>query len=283
MKGLLRGIGYFLLYMVFTIVIQVALSFLIIQIAAGIGITGQAEIEDFANKNILGMTIVSGILTILFLYLIFKIPKKDIRNEWKLNSFAFRDILKPCVLTFSLSSVFSLLTLNADIENSRLIASSAEYYSSMVPFLGTVLMILNLLVIAPIAEELALRGIVYTRIEKKSNHIVAIIVSAVLFGLMHFMAGGIILVAGTAIMGLVFGLLIYKYKSLWVCIIAHICANLPDFIYTKERMTSYGVKIGLICVFSVAFLAVLFWIFREKSANNKFDNSLEYNQNNARW
>ena len=278
MKGLLRGIGYFLLYMVFTIVIQVALSFVIIQIAAGIGITGQAEIEDFANKNILGMTIVSGILTILFLYLIFKIPKKDIRNEWKLNSFAFRDILKPCVLTFSLSSVFSLLTLNADIENSRLIASSAEYYSSMVPFLGTVLMILNLLVIAPIAEELALRGIVYTRIEKKSNHIVAIIVSAVLFGLMHFMAGGIILVAGTAIMGLVFGL-----KSLWVCIIAHICANLPDFIYTKERMTSYGVKIGLICVFSVAFLAVLFWIFREKSANNKFDNSLEYKQNNARW
>ena len=268
MKGLLRGIGYFLLYMVFTIVIQVALSFLIIQIAAGIGITGQAEIEDFANKNILGMTIVSGLLTVLFLYLWFKIPKKDIRKEWKLNSFAFRDIIKTCVLTFSLSSVFSLLTLNADIENSRLIASSAEYYSSMVPFLGTVLMILNLLVIAPIAEELALRGIVYTRIEKKSNHIVAIIVSAVLFGLMHFMAGGIILVAGTAIMGLVFGLLIYKYKSLWVCIIAHICANLPDFIYTKERMTSYGVKIGLICVFSVAFLAVLFWIFREKSANN---------------
>ena len=268
MKGLLRGIGYFLLYMVFTIVIQVALSFVIIQIAAGIGITGQAEIEDFANKNILGMTIVSGILTILFLYLIFKIPKKDIRNEWKLNSFAFRDIIKTCVLTFSLSSVFSLLTLNADIENSRLIASSAEYYSSMVPFLGTVLMILNLLVIAPIAEELALRGIVYTRIEKKSNHIVAIIVSAVLFGLMHFMAGGIILVAGATIMGLAFGLLMYKYKSLQICIIAHICANLPDFIYSKERFASSDLKIGLVGVFSVVLLATLFWIFREKSANN---------------
>ena len=275
MKGLLRGIGYFLLYMVFTIVIQVALSFLIIQIAAGIGITGQAEIEDFANKNILGMTIVSGILTVLFLYLIFKLPKKDIRNEWKLNSFAFRDILKPCVLTFSLSSVFSLLTLNADIENSRLIASSAEYYSSMVPFLGTVLMILNLLVIAPIAEELALRGIVYTRIEKKSNHIVAIIVSAVLFGLMHFMAGGIILVAGTAIMGLVFGLLMYKYRSLWLCIIAHICANLPDFIYSKERFASGGLKICLICVFIVVFLAALIWIFSEKRQCTKCNNTDE--------
>ena len=268
MKGLLRGIGYFLLYIVFTIAVQVVLSIVVVQIAPGMGITGQTQIEDFANKNILGMTIVSGLLTVLFLYLWFKIPKKDIRKEWNLNSFAFRDLIKACLLSFSLSSVFSLLTLNVDIENSRLITDSAQYYSSMVPYMGTILMVLNLLVIAPAVEELALRGIVYTRIEKKSNHIVAIIVSAVLFGLMHFMAGGIILVAGTAIMGLVFGLLIYKYKSLWVCIIAHICANLPDFIYTKERMTSYGVKIGLICVFSVAFLAVLVWIFREKSANN---------------
>ena len=105
MKGLLRGIGYFLLYMVFTIVIQVALSFVIIQIAAGIGITGQAEIEDFANKNILGMTIVSGILTILFLYLIFKIPKKDIRNEWKLNSFAFRDYKNMCADIFLIKCI----------------------------------------------------------------------------------------------------------------------------------------------------------------------------------
>ena len=280
MKGLLRGIGYFLLYMVFTIAVQIVLSIVIAQIAAGTGVAGQTEIEDFVNKNILGMTIVSGLLTVLCLYLMFKIPKKDIRNEWKLNGFDLLNLIKACLMSFSLSSVISLLTLNVDIENSRLIAASAQYYSSKVPFMGTILMILNLLVIAPFVEELALRGIIYTRIEKELKPIVAIIVSAVLFGLMHFMAGGIILVAGATIMGLAFGLLMYKYKSLWVCIIAHICANLPDFIYTKERMTSYGVKIGLICVFSVAFLAVLFWIFREKSANNKFDNSLEYKQIN---
>ena len=47
MKGLLRGIGYFLLYMVFTIVIQVALFIVIVLIAGGMGITGQAQIEDF--------------------------------------------------------------------------------------------------------------------------------------------------------------------------------------------------------------------------------------------
>ena len=269
MKGLLRGIGYFLLYMAFTIAIQVALSIVIVQIAAGMGITGQTQIQDFVNKNILGMTIVSGMLTVLFLYFWFKIPKKDIRKEWKLNSFALRDLIKVCLLSFSVSSVFSLLTLNVDIENSRLIAVSAQYYSSMVTYMGTILMVLNVLVIAPVAEELALRGIIYTRIEKELKPIVAIIVSAVLFGLMHFMAGGIILVAGAAIMGLVFGLLMYKYRSLWLCIIAHICANLPDFIYSKERFASNGLKIGLVCVFSVTFLAVLIWILSEKGSEKR--------------
>ena len=43
MKGLLRGIGYFLLYMVFTIAIQVVLSIVIVQIAAGMGIAGQTQ------------------------------------------------------------------------------------------------------------------------------------------------------------------------------------------------------------------------------------------------
>ena len=276
MKGLLRGIGYFLLYMVFTIAIQVVLSIVIVQIAAGMGIAGQTQIEDFANKNILGMTIVSGLLTVLFLYFLFKIPKKDIRKEWQLNSFAFRDLIKACLLSFSLSSLFSLLTLNVDIENSRLITDSAQYYSSMVPYMGTLFMVINLLVIAPAAEELALRGIVYTRIEKELKPIVAIIVSAVLFGLMHFMAGGIILVAGAAIMGLIFGLLMHKYRSLWLCIIAHICANLSNFIYSKEQFASGGLKIGLACVFSVIFLAVLIWIFSEKRQRTKESRGLFY-------
>ena len=276
MKGLLRGIGYFLLYVIFTIAIQVVLSIVIVQIAAGMGIAGQTQIEDFANKNMLGMTIVSGLLTVLFLYLLFKIPKKDIRKEWKLNSFAFRDLIKACLLSFSLSSVVSLLTLNVDIENSRLITDSAQYYSSLVPYMGTIFIVLNLLIIAPAAEELALRGIVYTRIEKELKPIVAIIVSAVLFGLMHFMAGGIILVAGAAIMGLVFGLLMHEYRSLWLCIIAHICANLPDFIYSKEQFASGGLKIGLACVFSVIFLAVLIWIFSEKRQPTKESRGLFY-------
>lgn len=107
----------------------------------------------------------------------------------------------------------------------------------------------NLLVIAPAAEEIAIRGIIYTRVEKGTNAVTAIIVSSILFGLMHFMAGGIVLVIGTMLMALVFGYIFYKFESLWVCIIAHAVANLPNFILYNKPHISGGMFWGLIIFF----------------------------------
>jgi membrane protease YdiL (CAAX protease family) len=71
------------------------------------------------------------------------------------------------------------------------------------------------------------------------------------------------------IMGLAFGLLMYKYNSLWICIIAHICANIPDFIYSKESFASNGLKICIITVFSLAVLAALVWMFKGNRVTKK--------------
>lgn len=86
------------------------------------------------------------------------------------------------------------------------------------------------MIIAPISEEIVFRGIVYTRVEKTAKPIVAIIISAVLFGVIHFMAGGGILVVGAIVMGAVLSFAFYRYHSLPLCIIAHMVANVPDFI-----------------------------------------------------
>ena len=135
-----------------------------------------------------------------------------------------------------------------------MISKSVGFYNEMVPLLGTIMMVLNLLVIAPISEEIALRGIVYTRVEKTTNAVIAIIVSSILFGLMHLMAGGIVLVIGAALMALVFGYIFHKFKSLWVCIIAHAVANLHDFILNNKPDISGGIFWGLIKLFVCVFI-----------------------------
>lgn len=57
-----------------------------------------------------------------------------------------------------------------------------------------------------------------------------LIISALLFGISHIMAGGVILLAGSLIVGIILGIIFVKTKSLLPAIIAHVFANLQDFI-----------------------------------------------------
>lgn len=258
MRGICKGIAYFVLYFMITMFIQALLSIVFCGIGAANGLYNETLIMEFANNNILGMTVISGILTVLILYLFFKLRKKQVQEEWRLKHFNVQSGILASVVAFSFSFLFALVTYNIPIENAQMISDSVKYYNEVLPLFGTLMMVVNLLVIAPIAEEIALRGIVYTRVEKTTNAITAIIVSAILFGLMHFMAGGVILVIGTMLMALVFGYVFEKFRSLWVCIIAHAATNLPDFILQNKPEISDSLFWGLALFFSLVFIVGIY-------------------------
>lgn len=254
MKGIWKAIAYFVLYLGLTIFLQALLSIVFCAIGAANNLNDEISIMEFANNNILGMTVISGTLTVLILYLVFKLRKKQVKQEWKLNPFMVKNVILASLITFSFSFLFALCTYNVSMENSLMILKSVGFYNEVFSLFGTVMMVVNLLVIAPISEEIALRGTVYTRVEKTTNAITAIIVSSILFGLMHLMAGGIVLVIGAVLMALVFGYIFYKFKSLWVCIIAHAVANLPEFILYNKPDISDGIFWGLIIFFVCVFI-----------------------------
>lgn len=268
MKGVWKAIAYFVLYFGLTMIFQMLLSIVFMAIGAANGLNDETLIMEFANNNILGMTVISGMLTILVLYLVFKLRKKQIKQEWKLNQFKVKNVVLASMIAFSFSFLFALCTYNISIENSLMISKSVGFYNEIFPLFGTIMMVANLLVIAPISEEIALRGIVYTRVEKTTNAVTAIIVSSILFGLMHLMAGGIVLVIGATLMALVFGYVFYKFKSLWVCIIAHAVANLPDFILYNKPDISGGIFWGLVIFFVCVFVTSVF-VIQKTTQNDK--------------
>lgn len=265
MKGIWKGIAYFILYFVITMIIQALLSVVFCGIGAANGLDNETQIMEFANDNILGMTVISGVLTVLILYLFFKIRKKQVKEEWRLKSFNVKSIALSSIVAFSFSFLFALVTYNVPMTNAQMISDSVKYYNEMLPIFGTLMMAVNLLVVAPIAEEIALRGIVYTRVEKTTNAVVAIVISAILFGLMHFMAGGVVLVIGATLMALVFGYVFYKYESLWVCIVAHAVANLPDFILQNKPDIPGGLFWALIVIFVSMFIVGVSAMSRRRS------------------
>lgn len=69
---------------------------------------------------------------------------------------------------------------------------------------------------------------------------------------MHIAAGGSVLALGAIIMGAILGYIFYKYDSLWICIISHIAANLPDFILFKHS----DMANNLLLVLKVLFVAI---------------------------
>ena len=136
--------------------------------------------------------------------------EKQVKQEWKLKKFKVKNVILSSVIAFSFSFLFALCTYHVTMENSLMISKSVVFYNEIIPLFGIVLMVANLLIIAPVTEEIALRGIVYTRVEKTTNAVTAIIVSSILFGLMHFMAGGMVLVIGAMLMASIFGYIFYR-------------------------------------------------------------------------
>ena len=82
------------------------------------------------------------------------------------------------------------------------------------------------------------------------------------------MSGGIVLVIGATLMALVFGYIFYKFKSLWVCIIAHAVANLPDFILYNKSDISSGIFWGVVIFFVCVFIAGVF-VIQKTTQNDK--------------
>ena len=95
-----------------------------------------------------------------------------------------------------------------------------ETFDSLQEYLHAIFVVLLLVVVAPIFEEIVFRGIFMTRWVVKWGYKRGIILSSILFGVLH---PGII---GPSVMGVILCCLYNRTKSLWVSILFHVINNL---------------------------------------------------------
>lgn len=79
------------------------------------------------------------------------------------------------------------------------------------------------IIIAPVFEEIMMRGIILEGLLNKYKPVTAIITSALLFGLIHLNIPQLI---NAALLGVILGIIYYKTRSLILCISAHATNNL---------------------------------------------------------
>src|SRR5690606_2391171 len=113
-------------------------------------------------------------------------------------------------------------------------------------------------IMAPIFEEILFRGILLRGLlQNKTNPVLAIVLSSILFGLAHMNPWQFL---GAGLLGALFGFVYYRTKSLWMCIFLHSLNNsfsyflMLKFESMEESLTDSS---DLISIFAFLALAIL--------------------------
>mgnify|MGYP001241809383 CR=1 FL=1 len=113
-------------------------------------------------------------------------------------------------------------------------------------------------IVAPIAEELIFRGVIFNRLLKGRDLILANSLQAILFALYHW---DIIQGAYAFTMGCLLGYVAYRYKSLFAAILLHMAINASAFLVILiplEKGVGYYLITGTIGMVLISFF--VYWL-----------------------
>ncbi len=236
--------------------------------ASGVPIDSVAmtlEMQTFLLENQNVLLMISGALTLLFLLVFFKCRKKSFGKEVQLEKLDKRMVL-PCIImgwSFSLlvSSVLNVISLPQE-----LVQSYAESSQGIVEG-NYFVRILATVVLIPMVEEVIFRGLIYTRLRKAMNVPVAILVSSLVFGVMH---GHILWISYTFIGGILFAVVMEKTKSLKASILLHMALNSVSAVIGGIEITGLLAYV-VILVALILIVGALCFVVKNSDAEEVVD------------
>ena len=141
--------------------------------------------------------------------------------------------------------------LNNVISMSPLVQMSEEFQNASDAFYGSTLglELIGSVLITPFLEELLHRGVVFGRLRRRMDMWPAVIISALVFAVLHF---NIVQFIYAFLLGIVFALFVEKTGKLYPAILAHVVANGIAVIRTEtgflQGTVDGGVSAWLISV-----------------------------------
>ncbi len=179
------------------------------------------KIYEIINRFSVHLTLLSGILTLVTLFVIFKARGKSLIRDVKITR------LKPsqgitlftlgAALNVFVSLVMSIIPFPATWMDQYIESSSALIEGNIV------IILLTTVVAAPLVEEIVFRGLCYTRLKQGLPMLAAMLISAWGFGLVH---GTIVWFIYASIFGFLLAWVYEKYRSLSASILMHFGFNL---------------------------------------------------------
>lgn len=155
---------------------------------------------------------------------------------------------------FAVTGAMSLIPEDAPLMQ-QYIEAASSLSAGRYPLLSILVTVIG----APIVEEIAFRGLIYSNLKKIMPLWAALLIQALLFGLVH---GQLIWTAFTFALGLVLGLTADYFDSIWPAILLHLAFNGCNYLPIALELDATGTVVLLfssLLVVGVVLLAMLLY------------------------
>lgn len=264
--ALLKGLGYFGIYLglmfavLFVWGMVESAKILADYAAKGLSITDPGMYAQYMEDYVQAVTeisvpstIVVNVLMVAVTCLIFVCRKKKVTKELSLRKFHPGAIV-PIVLMGLGMNVATNLVMGFLPEE---LLSSYEQASSVYDEVGLIVL-LHTLISAPIVEEWVFRGLVFDRMKKGMPVVAAMIISSVLFGVLH---GNLVWAAYATVLGILLTWVFCRTKSLLASILFHFTYNLCGILLSLLPETTPDWAGWVIIAAGVVFVAAGAFLF----------------------
>lgn len=246
--ALLKSSCYLALFLGMQVVVMLPLGIAVgIQTALGNGFVDENMVYELLEGNAMTFSLISGVLTLMVLLIFYHICGKKPSEALWLRRVPASTLWEGAALAPGLYFVVSLVLF-------ALPKAWLESYNEASAGLDSdsVLGILAVVVVAPLVEEFIFRGLIMTRLGKAMPGWLAILLSAIIFGICH---GHPVWFGYAFVLGSVFGLMDWKAGSIWPSILGHVTFNAIGQIFTLLPETESGA--GEIVVMLVLLAAAI--------------------------
>lgn len=209
----------------------------------------EAGCSQFLAENTNLILIITDALVVLFLWVFFAIRKKKLTTEAGMRKFSL-SYVPWIILTGGALALFVCFALSLLPE-----AWLAEYAAASSNIAGelTIVSLAATVIAAPVAEEILFRGIILSRLGEAMPVAPAVLLSSLIFGLMH---GQILWIAYAAFLGIILALVAVRTQSILATILLHIAFNIAGMLVPRMAPEFSGAVYMVIAAASAVLTAV---------------------------
>ena len=185
--------------------------------------------------------------------------KKNGYKEFLFSKNSFIFLIIALILTFSFTYLYDLTRniLNQEItlENSHFFYKTTNWEIGAM----STLVVCKNIICAPVLETILIIALFQKPLEKLTSPYVALIISVIIFAILHFGQGYSGMLAAF-FLGMIFGFCYLKTKNLTIPIICHISVCILGTFFVFN--TSYNGGGVLLSIFSICFIASFIYLLR---------------------